>query len=360
MSRTIELPGMHADHAVQGDWIEHPPVGLVLPNDVRSEFYERPYGFYSYALRQAWIDSSLRFAGVGGGGLAAVVQAAKEGSCDIAIADPEKVENSNIGRIPYLKPGDAGKYKVDIAAELITEMNPMATVRIYGDGINPKNVEEFLGYDADNKGLTIAYDEIELREPGVARLFHRNARWFGRYVISATDVGRGGTVTVYDPQDPESTFERYMGADINDSDEEYVRKVNDIKLPTIPYVPDNSSWGTFRSIMKGASAPTTLRSVNVATTLLLDETERLMQLHICERGALPPTFSPNMHVVDPSRNVDYYTDRPRRTFMRQFGGAVLNTLRGQGSTAAYTMKEIRGRRAYRLAHMQQAQRELGR
>lgn len=355
MSRSIELPEMLAERCEQGDWIETPPSGLVLPDDPRSEFYERGMGFYSYPLRQQYIDLSIRGGGAGGGGLFAYVQLAKEGVRDFSIADLDKVEASNVGRIPCLTPKHIGRRKVDVAAELITEVNPLAQVRIYGDGINEKNVEEFLGYDAGNDGMTIGVDEIDLLAPGAARLFHQAARRYGRYVVSATDIGRGGTVTTYNPTDLENTFEKYMGASPQDSQAAFEKKVKSTKLPTtVPYVPEDGAASTLKAFMQGAPAPTTLRSVGVATSLLMDEVERLMKRNIGESGGLMPTFSPMIHVSDPSRDVEYYTDHPRRALLGGIGRALIKNIAGTNSPAQYSAKDRRARADFRASVAVQA------
>lgn len=349
MIRTIDLPDMHAESLVQGEWATDPPQGMVLPDDPQSEFYERGMGFYSHDLRQQFIDLSIRGGGAGGGGLFAYCVLAKEGARDFSVADVDLVEASNVGRIPCLTPKHIGRRKVDVAAELITEINPLASVRIYGDGINEKNVDEFLGYDADNRGMTIALDEIDLTAPGAARLFHQAARRYGRYVISATDIGRGGAVTVYNPTDQEYTFERYMGAAPSDSQDIYEKRIKGIKLPTLPYLPTDGAYGTLRAVMQGAPAPTTLRSVKVASALLIDEVERLLKREIGEAGAIEPTFSPRMHVVDPSRDIGFYTRHPKRSFLAHLGRAMVNNLTGRSSPASYSTRARNARLQYRAS-----------
>ena len=59
---------------------------------------------------------------------------AKEGVADFSIADIDNVDETNVGRIPMLTPGDIGRRKVDVA-ELITKHNPCAVVRVYADGV---------------------------------------------------------------------------------------------------------------------------------------------------------------------------------------------------------------------------------
>ena len=328
-----------ATRIVQG---EEPTPGSKA--DHLSAYYERPYGFYSENLRSKMINSSARVAGVGGGGLTLAVLLAHEGVRDISIADLDRVDDSNIGRIPLLTPKHVGKWKVDVAAEMIAEHNPTANIRIYGDGIQKHNVEEFVGYDAGNNGETVAFDEIELTEPQHALLLHRTARKFGRYVISATDVGRGGMVTTFSPH-TEQTYEHYMGALPSDSEEKYLKKVRGFQLPTIPGVPTNGSLGTFISVMKGESLPTTMRSVLVATNLALDEFEKVITID--DPRYKNPHIYPDVHINNPDLGEDFVTRRPRRRTLARIGSAMVGFVIGKNPPADYRPSDIERRQAYR-------------
>ncbi len=324
-------------------------VGKSIPgvsmDDPLSEFYERPYGFYSEELRSKIINSSVRMAGVGGGGATLAVMLAKEGVCDFSIADPEKVENSNVGRIPVFAPGDVGKTKVGVVGELIAKHNPSATIRVYDRGINRDNIEEFIGYDAGNEGMTVGFDELELKEPELGLMFHRTSRLFGRYAIAATDVGRGGMVTTFDPSS-RHTFEHYMGALPKDSEEAYLRKVRGFQLPTIPNIPLNGSINTLRSTLdESISLPTTLRSVLNASDLAMDEFEKVLTLGDKRYGK--PHFYPYIHCVDPSRGEDFVTRWPRTKSVSRIVALVLRDAIGLNPPASYSKDDIARRKEYR-------------
>lgn len=345
MPRIVEAPNLAADYIMEGTHVYDPPTGRVLMDDPRCGVYERLYGFYSEGLIQGHIDSSARIAGAGGGGLAITVMLAKHGVGDMSIADPELVEESNIGRIPFLTYDHVGRNKAEVAAELVTTHNPMARVRVYTDGITKDNVAEFLGYNPGNPGKTIAYDEIELKKPEVALLFHRNARDYGRFVISATDVDRGGMVTVFDPNDLRHTYERYTGAKPSDSETEYMRKAKGFQLPTIANVPKSGSISTLVSTQTGAALPTTSRAVLIATDAGLDEYEKLLTLG--DKRYKPPHIFPQIHCINPSQEEDFVTKRPRRRSVSRILHAVARDAIGLNPPASYSKSEIEAREAYR-------------
>jgi molybdopterin/thiamine biosynthesis adenylyltransferase len=314
-------------------------------DDPRSPFFERPMGFYSEDLRQRYIDSSARIAGVGGGGLTLAVMLAKEGVRDFSIADIDKVDATNVGRIPMLTPDDIGRPKVEVAAELITRHNPTAQVRVYSEGVQDFNVDEFLGHDAGNKGITVGFDEIELNEPRIGLILHRAARHAGRYVIAATDVERGGMVTTFDPNSTRYTFEHYNGASAKDSEEEFLKKVKGFQLPTIPNIPTNGSTDTLMSTTRGVSLPTTLRSVLNATDLALDEYEKLLTLG--DRHYGQPHIYPNIHAVNPSRGEDFTTRFPRTRALTRIVKLLARDKLGVNPPANYSDQDREAREVYR-------------
>lgn len=344
VSRIIERHNLQADYILEGPHVYDPPTGEVMMSDPRSLYFERPMGFYSEDLRQKFIDSSARIAGLGGGGLTLSVMLAKEGVRDFSIADIDRIDATNVGRIPMLTPGDVGRYKADVAAELITRHNPTARVRVYKNGVQASNIDEFLGYDAGNSGITVGFDEIELKEPSVALIFHRAARRYKRYVIAATDVERGGMVTTFDPDDLKHAFEHYTGASPTDSEKEYLRKVKGFQLPTIPNIPRTGAISTLLATQANASLPTTLRSVLNATDLAMDEFEKLLTLGDRHYGL--PHFFPKIHCVNPSLGEDFVTRRPRLMSAARIFQLVLRDILFLNPPASYAARDRKRRQLH--------------
>ncbi len=335
-----------ASYTLQGRHLIDPPAGEVLMDDPCSLYFDRAMGFYTEDLRQKFIDSSARIAGCGGGGATLAVMLAKEGVGDFSIADIETVEPSNVGRIPIFTPDDVGRPKADVVAELITQHNPTAEVRVYSEGVQEHNVDEFLGYDAKNRGLTVGFDEIEITEPHLMLMYHRTARRFGRFVICATDIERGGMVTTFDPNDLEHTFEHSTGGRPDQTAEEYNKKITGFQLPTIPNIPLTTDFQTLLATQKkGVSLPTALRSVFNATDLAMDEFEKLLTLGDKRYGK--PHFYPEVHCVNPSQGEDFVTKRSRLvSTMRVLRILARNTL-GLNPSASYSDKQRQARVEYR-------------
>lgn len=345
MPRIMEAEGLQATRIFEGTQVYCPDTTVVPMSDPRSPFYERAMGFYDENLRQGFIDSSVRMAGLGGGGLTLAVMLAKEGVRDFSIADIDEIDETNVGRIPLLTPDDVGRSKTEVAAELIVRHNPTARVRLYEDGVQEGNVDEFLGMDPGNAGITVGFDEIELTEPRIGLLLHRAARRNGIYIVAATDVERGGLVTTFDPSDLENTFEHYNGAKPSDSEEDYLRKVRGFQLPTIPNIPLNGDIKTLISTLNKAPLPTTLRSVLNATDLAMDEFERLLTLD--DPRYDDPHFYPRIHCVNPSRNEDFVSSHPRLRSTSRILKLIARSMAGKNPPASYGKRARASRSRYR-------------
>lgn len=350
MSRIIDAPNLHADYIMEGTHLYNPPEGEVLMNDPRAPYYERAMGFYDEDLRSKFIGASMRGAGAGGAGLTYYAMLAKEGVADFSIADVDYVDATNVGRIPMLTPEHIGMHKADVAAELITRMNPMARVRVYKDGVNKDNVEEFLGLDAENSGMTIGFDGIEITRPEIGLLFHQTARKLGRFVISAVDVERGGMVTTFDPSNEKHTFETYNGANTGDAEDVFMKRVKGFQLPTIANVPKTASLDTLLSTQKeDVSLPTTLRSVLNATDLAMDEFEKLLTLD--DRRYEDPHFFPEIHCVNPSLEEDFVTRFPRMRSIARIAQLAIRDKLGKNPPAGYSDASRAARDAYRSSRL---------
>ena len=87
--------------------------------------------------------------GVGGVGGYTVEALVRSGVGAIDLIDNDKVSVTNINRQIYATVKTVGKYKVDVAAERIAEINPDATVRVYKTFYTPDaaNQFDFTAYD---------------------------------------------------------------------------------------------------------------------------------------------------------------------------------------------------------------------
>ena len=81
--------------------------------------------------------------GIGGVGGYTVEALARSGVGAIDIIDDDKVCLTNINRQIYATRKTVGRYKVDVAAERISEINPDCVVRAYKTFFLPETSNEF-------------------------------------------------------------------------------------------------------------------------------------------------------------------------------------------------------------------------
>ena len=98
--------------------------------------------FGKEAMEKLW-RSRIAIFGVGGVGGYAVEALARSGVGALDLIDDDKVCLTNINRQIYATRKTVGKYKVDVAAERIADINPEITVETYKTFYMPETAEQF-------------------------------------------------------------------------------------------------------------------------------------------------------------------------------------------------------------------------
>ena len=98
--------------------------------------------FGKEAMEKLW-QSRVAVFGIGGVGGYAVEALARSGVGTLDLIDDDRVCLTNINRQIYATRNTVGKYKVDVAAERIVEINPMITVKTYKTFYTPETAEQF-------------------------------------------------------------------------------------------------------------------------------------------------------------------------------------------------------------------------
>lgn len=98
--------------------------------------------FGKEAMEKLW-QSRVAVFGIGGVGGYAVEALARSGVGTLDLIDDDRVCLTNINRQIYATRKTVGKYKVDVAAERIAEINPMITVKTYKTFYTPETAEQF-------------------------------------------------------------------------------------------------------------------------------------------------------------------------------------------------------------------------
>ena len=84
-------------------------------------------------------DTGILVVGMGGLGCPVAHYLISSGIGYLTIMDPDKVELSNLSRQPLYTEKDVGSYKVEVAKEVLSKMNPNAVINERSDALNKEN-----------------------------------------------------------------------------------------------------------------------------------------------------------------------------------------------------------------------------
>jgi len=132
---------------------------------------ERSIPFFSHEDIEKIRTATIAQAGFGGVGALAVELLARWGVKRFRLLDMDKYEISNINRQIFATNSTVGRYKAEVAAEKIKEINPYVNIeRIYCEKLSADNVENFV------KGVDVIVNAIDLASGHV--LLHYYAKKF--------------------------------------------------------------------------------------------------------------------------------------------------------------------------------------
>ena len=94
------------------------------------------------AMERLW-RSRVAVFGIGGVGGYTVEALVRSGIGTVDLIDDDRICLTNINRQLYATRKTVGKYKVDVAAERIAEINPQVTVNLHQTFFGPNTAEEF-------------------------------------------------------------------------------------------------------------------------------------------------------------------------------------------------------------------------
>lgn len=139
-------------------------------------------------------SSRVAVFGIGGVGGYTAEALVRSGIGHIDLIDDDKICLTNINRQIYATRKTVGKYKVDVAAERIAEINPDATVRTYKTFYTPEteNLFHFTDYD-------YVVDAIDTVTGKIALVI--NAKSAGTPIISSMGAGNKIDPTAFEVSD---------------------------------------------------------------------------------------------------------------------------------------------------------------
>ncbi len=154
---------------------EFNPKENVIKEDADRFFWEmndRPLKFFTRSELNKIRHTTIALAGFGGGGAIMAELLARWGIAKFRLLDMDRYETSNMNRQIFATANTLGRWKAEVAAQRIKEINPYVEIEmVICEKLNKENVERFI------KGADIVIQATDTTSSSL--LFHRMAKNFG-------------------------------------------------------------------------------------------------------------------------------------------------------------------------------------
>lgn len=172
-------------------------------DDLIAHEFSRNLGLVSEEDMLRLLQTRVAIAGCGGVGGIHALTLARLGIGRFHLADLDTFERANISRQFGAFQSTLGRHKAEVLAQMVTDINPYAEVRVFDQGVTPENVEDFLA------GSAVYVDGMEFFEFDIRRLLFNTARKLGMPALTAAPLGFGATLQVFSPTG--MSFDDYFG-----------------------------------------------------------------------------------------------------------------------------------------------------
>jgi molybdopterin/thiamine biosynthesis adenylyltransferase len=172
--------------------------------DYHLDAFSRNIGFLSRADMAILRNKRVAIPGLGGVGGIHLVTHIRTGFCNFNISDFDYFDVANANRQYGAKASNYKKPKLDMMINEALEINPFLNINTFPEGINEKNVDQFLD------GVDILIDSLDVFVIDLRILLYKKAREKGIPVVTAAPLGFGTSVMCFSPKVGLS-FEEHFG-----------------------------------------------------------------------------------------------------------------------------------------------------
>lgn len=177
--------------------------------------FSRNLGWVTADEQQKLRRARLAIAGLGGGGGAHLQTLCRMGIARFHIADFDRFEVHNFNRQVGALMSTLGQPKAEVLARMGRDINPEADIRVFGDGVTPRNVDEFL------RDVDLYVDGIDFFAMDARRMVFAACRERGIPVVTAAPLGMGVSLLYFGPTG--MSFEDYFRLEGHTVQEQYAR-----------------------------------------------------------------------------------------------------------------------------------------
>ena len=162
--------------------------------DYYARAFFRNIGLLSRIEQERLRNSCVAIPGLGGVGSSMLIALARAGVGKFRIADYDAYDVANTNRQYGASSQTIGRRKVEVLAEMVTQINPEAQIAIFPEPITDMNIDRFLS------GANIVVDGLDFFMPDTRSLLYRKSREQGLYVVLTTHLGFSATLQVFSPR----------------------------------------------------------------------------------------------------------------------------------------------------------------
>ncbi|MDN3920441.1 ThiF family adenylyltransferase [Roseateles violae] len=177
--------------------------------------FSRNIGWVTEAEQQRLRGARVAIAGLGGVGGAHLLTLARLGVAKFHIADFDRFEVHNFNRQAGAFMSTLDRPKAEVLAEMARDINPEAEVRVFGEGVTPENVDDFL------REVDVYVDGIDFFAIEARFLLFRKSYERSIPALTAAPLGMGVSLLYFRPGG--MSFEQYFGVDGRTQQEQYAR-----------------------------------------------------------------------------------------------------------------------------------------
>jgi len=212
-----------------------------------SSAFSRNLGWVTEQEQLSLKNKRIAIAGMGGVGGTHLLTLTRLGIGHFNISDMDIYEQANFNRQAGASTSTLGRPKVDVMAEMVTDINPELGINLFDEGINSSNLDSFLdGVDLYVDGLD--FFAVEIRRQVFAACTEK-----GIPTITAAPLGMGAALLCFTPGS--MSFEEYFRLEGHPEKEQLLRFLVGLSpaMLQMGYLVDNSRVD-FKA-QKGPSTP---------------------------------------------------------------------------------------------------------
>lgn len=247
--------------------------------------FSRNIGWLSELEQQRLREKRVAIAGMGGVGGIHMLTLTRLGVGRFNVSDMDRFELGNFNRQAAAFKHTLGQPKVDSVVAMAKEINPELDVKIFGQGVNESNLEEFL------EGVDVYIDGLDFFVLDIRRKLFAMARRKGIPCITAGPLGMGTGYIVFTPDG--MSMEDYFRFEGKTQQQQYINFLMGLtpSLLHLRYLRDGS-----RVDMANRKGPSTAIACQLCAGVAAGEAVKLMI------GRGPVKAAPYYHHFDPYLN----------------------------------------------------------